>query len=126
MTPIIKGNDKAMTQDEIRKNAEMMGIEYKPQTRLSVVMFDRSVMFGAEIDSASVWVPGSKGQAPSNAVDSIELAWLDGQGNVGTGHGTPSDGLVMRKRVHDLTNGRRIVRQAFVPWSNIRSIIYGE
>jgi hypothetical protein len=102
--------------------------EYKAQTRLSVVMFAGSIMFGTEMDSASVWVPGSKGQAPSNAVDSIELAWLNSRGEVISDYpqsDTPH-GLVIRKRVHDLNTGRRVIRQTFVPWARVRSISYSD
>ena len=48
--------------------------QYVPQNRLSVVYFDRSVMFGTEMESASVWVPGSSGSAPSNSVGLFDSA----------------------------------------------------
>jgi hypothetical protein len=33
---------------------------------------------------------------------------------------------VLRSKVHDLHSGKRIVRQVFVPWSNVKSIGYSE
>lgn len=103
--------------------------EYKPMTKLSAVHFDRSVMFGSEMESASVWKPGSQGAAPSNSVDEIVPVCVDAAGGlvgINEKSARQSDGIALRKRVHDLNTGRRIVRQTFVPWVNVRSISYGE
>jgi hypothetical protein len=103
--------------------------EYKPHTKLTAVHFDRSVMFGSEMESASVWKPGSLGAAPSNSVDEIYPVCLDASGGVVNPNeksARQTDGIVLRKRVHDLTTRQRVIKQTFVPWSNVRSVSYGE
>lgn len=93
--------------------------------KVSVVYFRESVMFGSELHSASVT---AKGQTPnSNAVDTIRLAWLNADGEIdGAPQGRTADGLALAKRVHNLHNGKRYTMQSFVPWSNVRSLTYGE
>lgn len=104
-------------------------LDYKPMTKLAAVHFDRSVMFTSEMESASIWKPGSSGAAPSNSVDDIFPALVGPNGDISLASdktSRPTDGIVLRKRIHDLNTGRRIIKQTFVPWANIRSISYGE
>jgi hypothetical protein len=101
---------------------------YAPQTKLAVVYFRESVTFGTEMQSASVPVRLKSGdlQRGSNTVDSIEIGYLGKDGSIAADNPSPSDGLVLRSKVHDLHSGKRIVRQVFVPWSNVKSIGYSE
>jgi hypothetical protein len=101
---------------------------YAPQTKLAVVYFKESVTFGTEMQSASVPVRLKSGdlQRGSNTVDSIEVAGLNTDGSIFIDAEFPPAGLVLRSKVHDLHSGKRIVRQVFVPWSNVKSIGYSE
>jgi hypothetical protein len=90
--------------------------EYAQQSRLSVVYFRAPVNFGGE-EKESVSVPSKadleRGQRASNAVDGVE----------------PDEtlpGIVLLKRRHNLHSGKREEVRTFVPWSNVRSISYGE
>lgn len=103
--------------------------DHKPLTKLAAVYFNRSVMFQTEMESASVWKPGSQSAAPSNSVDDILPALMDPMGGIllmNEKTNRPTDGIVLRKRVHDLTTRQRVIKQTFVPWSNVRSVSYGE
>lgn len=102
--------------------------EFKPQTRLAVVYFDRSVMFGSEMESASVPSANDikRGNRGSNSVDSITLAWLNADGSVSDAGAGAADGLALRTAKHDLNTGKKRIMQSFVPWSNVRSVSYGE
>jgi hypothetical protein len=103
---------------------------YVPHTKLAVVYFRESVTFGGEMQSASVPFKLKDGtsQRGSNSVDEIKLAWLTVDGRVIDDHaqGDVPHGLVLRSKVHDQHNAKRIVRQVFVPWSNVKSIGYSE
>lgn len=103
--------------------------QYVPQTKLAVVYFRESVTFGGEMQSASTPIrrPDGTFQRGSNTVDEILVAGLNPDGSAFLADGEqPPDGLMLRSRHHDLHNGKRIIRQVFVPWANIKSIGYGE
>ncbi len=101
--------------------------KYVPQTKLAVVYFRESVTFGGELNSASVPMKvGPNIQRGSNTVDEIFVAGLNNDGSIFVDSEFPSSGLVLRSKVHDAHSGKRIIRQVFVPWSNVKSIGYAE
>lgn len=91
--------------------------KYATQTRLGVLYFHGSVMFGTEMSSAAV---GNNG---SNTVDSIVPGRLADDGTIVLGS-EGAQGLVLRKKRHDLATGKRMLAQTLVPWANIKSIGY--
>ncbi len=95
--------------------------KYAPQTKLSVVHFHGSVMFGTEMLSASVAKTGG------NCVDLILPGIMLADGTLGAvPDGQRGDGLILRKKIHDLHNGSRKLAQTLVPWANIKSVGYSE
>ena len=91
--------------------------EYKPQTKLVSCTFVNSVAFGGESQSVQV----------GRNVDSITPARMEGDGvPVGVDKGQRADGVLLRMKRHDRVTGRKYVAMDFVPWSNIRSLSYGD
>lgn len=98
--------------------------KYAPQTKLAIAYFHLSVMFaGSEMNSASVRIEGQA--AGSNCVDSIRPATLmpDGSARV-IAEGEPALGLLLIKKCHDLHSGKRVQRQTFVPFANVKGCDY--
>lgn len=106
----------AAVESKPEKSAEP---KWVPKTKLAVLYFHGSVMFGTELSSAAV------GNAGSNCVDEILPGRLADDGRVILGS-EGAQGLVLRKRRHDLHNGKRWLDQTLVPWANIKTIGYGE
>lgn len=106
----------ATATDAPAKSAEP---KFTPKTRLAAVYFDGSVSFGSEMASASV------GGTGSNVVDSIFPGHIADDGQIVLGS-EGATGLVMRKKRHDLHNGKRSIDQCWVPWARIRNVGYGE
>lgn len=96
--------------------------QYTPHRKLSVVYFHGSVMFGSEMNSAAVSSTGG------NSVDSILPGVIqhDGTARVATAEDKHTDGLLMRKKRHELHTNKRVLAQTLVPWANIKSVGYGE
>lgn len=107
------------TAQQTSKPAESAEPKYSPQTKLAVVYFHGSVMFGSEMNSAAVSKVGS------NSVDSIVPGRLGEDGGCILGS-EGAQGLVLRKRIHNLHTGARQLAQTLVPWANIKSVGYGE
>ena len=93
--------------------------KWAPKTKIFVAYFSGSVMFGTEMSSAAV---GNNG---SNCVDSILPGRMADDGSLVTGS-DKAQGLVLRKKRHDLHSGKRSLDQCLVPWSNIKGIGYSE
>lgn len=117
-----------MTTPQTQQPEKSKEPTYAPQTKLAVVYFRESVTFGGELQSASVpRVINGSVQRGSNSVDEIRAAWVDDDGALFFANADRGpDGLALRSKVHDQHSGKRIVRQTFVPWSNVRSIGYME
>lgn len=91
--------------------------DYKAHSKLVAVFFVDSVPFGGEQTSASI----------GRNVDSIWPARLEKDGAAVTVEPNQrADGILLRRKHHDLNTHQRVVLQAFVPWSNVRSLQYGE
>jgi hypothetical protein len=94
-----------------------MGDEFRPCTRLVSATFVHSVAFGGESQSVQI----------GRNVDSLVPGILSADGSaVGIEKGQRADGIILRQRYYDRVTGRRMIRQDFVPWANIRSLSYGE
>ena len=91
--------------------------EYKPQTKIAAAFFVDSVPFGGECMGVSI----------GRNVDSIAPVRLEGDGTIKTVEANQrADGIVIRRKHSDLNTHARVVMQTFIPWSNVRSISYGE
>ena len=105
------------TAVQVESAAKPKEPEYKPQTKVSAAFFVDSVPFGGECMGVSI----------GRNVDSIAPARLEGDGTIKTVEANQrADGIVIRRKHSDLNTHARVVMQTFVPWSNVRSISYGE
>lgn len=92
-------------------------LKYKPHTRLTAAFFVNSVVFDGEKQSVSVGL----------TVDSIQPARLEGDGQaVAVAANQRADGLLLKRKVHNLNTHARVVSQTFVPFANVRSLQYGD
>jgi hypothetical protein len=90
---------------------------YKPRQRLTSAAFVQSAPFGDERMSCQVGLN----------CDSIIPARLEPDGScVPISSGQRADGILVRRKKHDLQTQKRFVDQCFIPWSNVRGLSYGE
>lgn len=104
-----------------------MSNDAKPELvhrRIYAVSFAQSVAFAGE--SLSVRIASDNGaRGISNIVDSITPARLGPDGcPVAIDKDQHATGVQLRKA--QLVSGRKAVKQAFVPFANIKEIVYGE
>ena len=109
-------NPAPATEAKTEKSTEP---KYAPRTKLAVLYFRESVMFGTELSSAAISKTGG------NSVDSILPGRLADDGSLVLG-GEGATGFVLRKKRHDLHNNTRSLDQAFVPFSNVKSVGFSE
>ena len=91
------------------------------QTKLVGAHFVASIPFANE----SLHVATAGGNPNADLIAPARLL-ADGTAQPISGN-ERSDGLLVRKAVHDrLNGGRPVVTQCFVPWSNVRGLVYAE
>lgn len=91
--------------------------EYREPKRLVAAFFLQSAPFGDERMSCAV----------GQNCDSITPACLgaDGMPAAPTATQTAS-GVVVRRKQHNLNTHDKVISQCFVPFSNVRGLLYGE
>lgn len=101
----------------VEQNGKAKEPEFKPLTRLNTAYFVDSVSFGGDVLSVSI----------GRNVDVIAPARLERDGTIVFVEANQrADGILLRRRHHDLNTHARVMQQTFVPWANIRSLAYGE
>lgn len=90
--------------------------ESKPQTKLAAVRFVESVPFHGESLSVSA----------SEDVK-LSVARIDADGSsVAIDKGQRADGVLIKARTHDRLRNTFVAQQIFVPFANVKAILYGE
>lgn len=91
--------------------------EPKAHNRLIGATFIESIPFSGEVSSIAL----------GNKCDSIAPARLESDGTaVPIEKGQQSMGILVKRKVRDMTRNTLFVDQCFVPWANIRGLVYGE
>lgn len=92
----------------------------KLNSKLVGARFLQSVEFGGESMAVTVRADGT---GTADAILPARIA-PDGRPTPCEGNEQPT-GVVVRKRVHDRNANVYFVAQNFVPWANIRCLVYG-